>query len=456
MLVQLHFRTRAMVDTANLSLPLLMPFQGLKHITHNEALARLDAVVQLAVLDRDIATPPGSPAEGDRYLVAAGATGAWSGWEDSIAVYADGAWAELVPGAGWIVFVADENVLLVRGGAAWDEMLEPRRNHALNPHFDEWFMGTSFSFSAPTPPKAGWTAEGWVADADNNSGTLGVVAVTRETFAAGQTDVPGGPRHLLRFDQTTGAGNLPVLETRIGEVRELAGTTVCVSMWLRCATGTLTLEPRMQQVFGSGGSSRVDVVPNEPDWTITTSWARYFATFDLPSIAGKSFGTPATGSGPSLDLSVFGPGGTVFRYDVAQVKIEQGRFPTPVRREDGAAVRNRCLELHERITADGVAGMTFVDGHLISATSFRGTLRYRPKSEGYTPAITFSALSTWDLNSAAVTTSVPSALLASSALDRFARLSATVSGYTAGQGASLRSPPSGGPHSTWIDIDARY
>jgi hypothetical protein len=108
--------------TANLSLPYIMPAQAQKHITHNEALLRLDALVQLSVIDRNEETPPGAPAEGDRYLVASGATGAWSGWDESIAVFASGAWARLVPKPGWLCWVEDEAALLVRDADSWDEL----------------------------------------------------------------------------------------------------------------------------------------------------------------------------------------------------------------------------------------------------------------------------------------------------------------------------------------------
>ena len=61
--------------TSNLSLPFIMAAQAQKHVTHNEALRALDAVVQLMVLDKDLNSPPGSPAEGARYIVAASPTG---------------------------------------------------------------------------------------------------------------------------------------------------------------------------------------------------------------------------------------------------------------------------------------------------------------------------------------------------------------------------------------------
>ncbi|GAA0239876.1 hypothetical protein LNAOJCKE_3196 [Methylorubrum aminovorans] len=70
-----------MADTTpSLALPLIAGGQAQKHVTHNEALALLDTLVQLAVLDKDRTAPPASPAEGDRYLIAANdPSGAWTG-----------------------------------------------------------------------------------------------------------------------------------------------------------------------------------------------------------------------------------------------------------------------------------------------------------------------------------------------------------------------------------------
>ena len=64
-----------MDDTPNLSLPYIMAAQSQKHVTHNEAIRALDAIVQLAVLDRDLTAPPGSPADGARYIVGAKSVG---------------------------------------------------------------------------------------------------------------------------------------------------------------------------------------------------------------------------------------------------------------------------------------------------------------------------------------------------------------------------------------------
>lgn len=105
--------------TSNLSLPFIMAAQAQKHVTHNEALRALDAIVQLMVLDKDLAAPPGSPAEGARYIVGPSPTGAWAGQAGRIAAYQDGAWAFYPPNEGWLAWVADEDTIYAWTGSAW-------------------------------------------------------------------------------------------------------------------------------------------------------------------------------------------------------------------------------------------------------------------------------------------------------------------------------------------------
>jgi Protein of unknown function (DUF2793) len=44
--------------TTHLLLPYILASQAQKHVTHNEALRLLDAMVQLSVLDRDLTPAP--------------------------------------------------------------------------------------------------------------------------------------------------------------------------------------------------------------------------------------------------------------------------------------------------------------------------------------------------------------------------------------------------------------
>lgn len=107
--------------TPILELPLLMPSQAQKHVTHNEALRLLDIIVQLAVLDRNRTVPPSSPADGDRHIVAPGATGDWAGQDNRIAAWWGGAWAFVEPAAGWVAQVLAEDLALTFDGIGWND-----------------------------------------------------------------------------------------------------------------------------------------------------------------------------------------------------------------------------------------------------------------------------------------------------------------------------------------------
>jgi len=124
-------------QSSNLKLSYLMPSQAQKHVTVNESLLRLDALVQAAAVSRSIAAQPGGPADGALYILPAGKSGAaWDSFADgALAYYRDGAWEQLSPRAGWRAWVADEALLLAHDGAAWvsvaaDRPAEPARTGA--------------------------------------------------------------------------------------------------------------------------------------------------------------------------------------------------------------------------------------------------------------------------------------------------------------------------------------
>ena len=105
-----------MSQSSRLGLPYLAAAQAQKHVTVNESLLRLDALVQLSVISATIAAQPASPADGDLYLLPPGKTGAaWGDFADgAIAYWRDGIWEELTPRAGWRVHVEDEDALYAR------------------------------------------------------------------------------------------------------------------------------------------------------------------------------------------------------------------------------------------------------------------------------------------------------------------------------------------------------
>ena len=97
--------------------------QSLKYLTHNSALRILDALVQCTVIDKDLFVPPGSPSDGDTYIVGTtdSTSGDWETHDDDIAYYQSSGWIFITPLEGWMVYVQDEDIVykFVSASAGW-------------------------------------------------------------------------------------------------------------------------------------------------------------------------------------------------------------------------------------------------------------------------------------------------------------------------------------------------
>ena len=105
--------------TARLGLPLILAAQAQKHVTHNEALAALDLLVQASLEARDAETPPADPAEGAAWGLGAAPTGAWAGQAGKVAQWRDGGWIFVTPAAGWRAWDRSAAALVLWDGSGW-------------------------------------------------------------------------------------------------------------------------------------------------------------------------------------------------------------------------------------------------------------------------------------------------------------------------------------------------
>lgn len=110
-----------MSNTSNLQLLYLAVGQAQKHVTVNQSLRRLDAILQLSVASATTTAEPASPSDGDVYILPSGKSGVnWSAYANwSLGYYRDGAWEQITPREGWVAYVRDTDQLLVCTGSAW-------------------------------------------------------------------------------------------------------------------------------------------------------------------------------------------------------------------------------------------------------------------------------------------------------------------------------------------------
>jgi len=220
-----------MENTTNLDLPYIMPSQAQKHVIHNEALSIIDAVIQLSVRDRDLTEPAGTENDGERYIVAEGATGAWLDWDGAIAARIDGSWQRIAPHVGWIAWVEDEAKFVCRTETGWFDLGE-RLPTLQNLHL--LGIGTTADSANPFAAKlnnALWSAR-YAAEGGNGNlrytmnkeGPPGVLSLLMQSAWSGRAEIglvadddlviktsPDGTtwKEALRLDRTSGKASFP-------------------------------------------------------------------------------------------------------------------------------------------------------------------------------------------------------------------------------------------------------
>ncbi|OYU18691.1 MAG: hypothetical protein CFE34_09310 [Rhodobacteraceae bacterium PARR1] len=302
-------------DTPILSLPLILPAQAQKHVTHNEALRILDVLVQLAVTDRTRATPPAAPVEGDRHIIATGATGPWSDRDGQVACYWGGAWLYLIPQDGWTARVLTESRTVAWQGGEWVNAVTappPPVTLGINATAD---TTNRLTVSAPatllTHEGAGHQVKinkalpadtasllfqsGWQGRAE-----MGLAG--NDAFAVKVSADDGQWRTALTTDPASGSLSLPA-PLRLG-----AQTTAPVSP----ANGTLWLDPTGEVRVASSGTvqrvgladgSRGDITvsANGMQWTVAPG---SIGNTKLAAITGPALkGRSTAGSGATDDLT---------------------------------------------------------------------------------------------------------------------------------------------------------
>ena len=105
--------------TARLALPFIAPGQAQKELFHNEALARVDALVQASVLSIGGNQPPVAPVAGQCWIVGDAPGGGWAGQARALATWTEGGWRFVAPVTGMAVWSEADRVTARFDGQGW-------------------------------------------------------------------------------------------------------------------------------------------------------------------------------------------------------------------------------------------------------------------------------------------------------------------------------------------------
>lgn len=106
-------------ETARLSMSLLQPAQAQKHVTVNEALMRLDGMVNLILESVSQSTPPGTVLDGQCWGIPAQAQAAWAGQAGRLAIGSNGGWVFVSAARGMRAFIRDRGLAAIHDGTSW-------------------------------------------------------------------------------------------------------------------------------------------------------------------------------------------------------------------------------------------------------------------------------------------------------------------------------------------------
>jgi hypothetical protein len=255
--------------------------------------------------------------------------------------------------------------------------------------------------------------------------TDGTSTYSAQTFTTGAAPVAGYEStnfaRLVSTGQTLNTA-FTTINQKIEDVRTFAGQTVTVSFWAKASTGTPNVAVSLWQDFGTGGSPSA-ATQKGYKVAITSSWARYSATFAVHSLSGKTIGTAnnsntrvflITSAGSTRDAYTGALGIQSITVDFWGAQIEYGSYATPFQTASGGSPQSElamCQRYYWRANADSVADRLGIGQN--SSTTAAGALIQFPVQMRTSPSAlettgTASDYSVIELGIAAVTcTAVP-------------------------------------------------
>jgi hypothetical protein len=162
----------------------------------------------------------------------------------------------------------------------------------------------------------------------------GTCTFTPQSFTAGAAPVAGyeGKTYIQAAISGQTGSNYASYNTRIEDVRTLAGQTATLSFWAKVSSGTPSIYTTLTQRFGTGGSPSSAVVTTNANQALTTSWARYSINISVPSISGKTIGTDANTSSIEIDFMLSNGAASIglnnVTFSIWGVQLEAGSVAT--------------------------------------------------------------------------------------------------------------------------------
>lgn len=239
------------MTTPILGLTELVGNQANAHIPVNTNVRAIEILAAQVVKAKGTTSPPGSPSDGDAYIVGGSPTGDWSGWANRIAYRVDNAWASFTPKTGMLFRAESDGKWWQYSGGAWAEVT---------------VAGTSTALSAAIladTPTAYWKLDDTSGTSAVDSSGNGYTLTYSGSYTLADTAiVPTEDTKTIKF----GATGKAQATTKLGTSPPLTGDWSIEGIF-----ATLDTASQPVRLLGMGGSGETEVANYQFAVRISTS-----------------------------------------------------------------------------------------------------------------------------------------------------------------------------------------
>jgi len=208
------------------------------------------------------------------------------------------------------------------------------RNYVVNGDISVWQRGTSFTNAA----SGTFTADRWCMSY-RAIGNADIAQVDNKTYKS------------LKVTNSNGSSQEIAMRYRVEDVTQFNNNSFILSFYAKAST-SVTLDTRVYENYGSGGSATVTVVAaGSQNKTITTSRQRFTISFTTSDMSGKTIG-----SSNYLEFS-FHPtlvSGANWEFD--SVQLEKGTVASDFENVPYDVNLRRCQRYYFKINPNGANG----------------------------------------------------------------------------------------------------
>jgi len=232
--------------------------------------------------------------------------------------------------------------------------------------------------------------------------STGTSTFTAETFAVGASPSPYEFKNYLQIDVTgqTGASAFSLIQTAIEGVGTLAGQTATISFFAKASSGTPSITAQLDQE--PVDSAAVNITGQKVQ--ISTSWARYSVTINIPAITGAT-GNPANrlvlrlwlSAGSNFDVRTQTLGIQTGTFQIAGVQLEAGSVATAFQTATGTIQGELAACQRYYYRRNGVASSALAPFSPAYSTTGVATRVFNPQTMRVAPtSVDFSDLQLGD------------------------------------------------------------